>query len=236
MQKEQLTGIRMHTTGADKSSFTLIEILIVISIIAIIAGTLIPALNSARNKAHQITCLNNSKGITFAMNGYADAFDDLTPPAVTDHSDYSSYWPFRLEPFGLGVKKDLEAQKKYQASQLRCPAKTNHDTTNIGEYHVNVYVSGTKNSGGQFIHKRLVFKVPSKTVFSGDANSSGAAISLNAFRYRHGTPDERTESETQWNSSLEPIPKGKANFGFLDGHAAAMGAISLPGTQTQRIP
>lgn len=78
----------MHSTGADKSSFTLIEILIVISIIEILAGMLIPALNAARNKAaHQITCLNNSKGISFAINGYADTFDDLTPPAVTDHSD-----------------------------------------------------------------------------------------------------------------------------------------------------
>lgn len=96
MQKEQLTGIRMHTTGADKSSFTLIKILIVISIIAILSGMLIPALNAARSKAHQIICLNNSKGISFAMNGYADAFDDLTPPAVTDHINYSSYWPFRV--------------------------------------------------------------------------------------------------------------------------------------------
>jgi type II secretion system protein G len=55
-----------------QKGFTLIELLVVIAIIGVLAGLLLPALRTARQKAHQAKCVANLKQIHMGMSLYAD--------------------------------------------------------------------------------------------------------------------------------------------------------------------
>ena len=121
--------------------FTIVELLVAITILAILTALLLPAIQQSREAARKIKCANNMKQLGLAMHSYAQSHGSL-PPGYT--GDLSSENYVKSWAWGALLLPHLEQRPLYDAidpeSQSLAESAANPSNLQMIQHDLSIFL------------------------------------------------------------------------------------------------
>jgi len=197
-------------------NFTMIELLVVVAVIAILMGMLLPALNKARAKARQISCVSNLKQVQQCLLFYVSDYGESLPP-FREYEDGKDGWYHAVYFHYMKIKKNhskgtiahcpeiVMEQRTWGFSSGFFVVSTNR-TGFIGYQNDSLWLTYT-GSGSMFKPAGYV-----EPLNSGRIKSPSTASSFSDGKGGH--------TAYAYTQTFDARHLGGANFAFFDGHVA----------------
>jgi prepilin-type processing-associated H-X9-DG protein/prepilin-type N-terminal cleavage/methylation domain-containing protein len=203
--------------GSHRSSFTLIELLIVIGIVGLLAALLLPALSRARASARSASCMNNLHQIGLGFQMYLQHSGEVFPAADDPVSTNPFYWLWMgrgwrpvLSPYLQGEERsfwcpsDTAAVAQYSSTSYAYSMAFYHSPDQINSLH---QIADTWSNPQPVVPQYLArVKTPARKILVGEWLSNHSPA----------------RGDNGWWNWL-----GSRNYLFVDGHVETRDAISI---------
>lgn len=225
-----------------RDGFSLIELLVVVSIIALLMGLLLPALKRARHSARAMQCMSNIRQLEIAHYSYMGDHDGAMIDAGLAHGgvhmDEDATWVHALQDYwgarqDAGLGDEVRARSPLDDSPHWGPAPAGEpipgappDQRRRTSYGLNDYLTTAAPVDVQR-HTRLdEIPDPAGTVhihimaFEGEFAGADHSHATGWFRESGPPAHVRASVEVQTNAVRGELGAADAvsNWGFLDGH------------------
>lgn len=133
-----------------RRGFTLVELLVVIAIIGVLVALLLPAVQSARESARRMQCVNHLKQMGLAVQNFHDTYQTIPYSRLdTRETTFLLILPF-LEQRNHYEKWDLKLEYYTQTQEVRekvfkfylCPSRT-RPTPLVSDANTDVHQNGS---------------------------------------------------------------------------------------------